>query len=107
MYAGRDWKPLDVGEGDFFTLDFGNDLPAGDVVQSCVSAVVALRGIDAAPGSWLVGSPAFEGLMVSQEFHGGVNGEKYRLIYTVFTTLRPDGIKLWSNFECRDPTIPS
>lgn len=106
MYVGRDWDPLDVGEGDIFTLDFVRDLAAGETIASASFSAVALLGVDPAPNSRLMGRAAFFGTKVSQMFTGALAGEKYRLIATVATNLRP-AVKLWSHFPCQDPTVPS
>jgi hypothetical protein len=105
MYVGRDFDPSDIGESERFTLDFVNDLQAGDSITGAVwSCEVAAKSALPDPGaaSHVDGPAEFLGTKTSQRISGLVAGVIYALTATV-TTANNDIVMLWSHVECKDP----
>jgi len=105
MYVGRDFDPSDNGESERYTLDFVNDLQAGDTIVSAtwtceVAAKSAADDVDAA--SRIAGAAVYLGTKTTQRVSGMVPGVTYCLTATIVTTMS-DTISLWSHVECKEP----
>jgi hypothetical protein len=105
MYVGRDFDPSDTGESERYTLDFVNDLQAGDAIQNATWACeVAAKSAAPDPNAAarIDGPAVYQGTKTTQRVTGMVPGVTYCLTATVVTTL-DDTISLWSHVECKDP----
>lgn len=105
MYVGRDFDPSDTGESERYTLDFVNDLQAGDTIVSAawVCEVAAKSvGSDEEAASRIDGPAVYLGSKTTQRVTGMVPGVTYCLTATVTTALL-DTVSLWSHVECKDP----
>lgn len=82
MYCGRDFDPADQSESEPYTLDFVNDLAAGETLTSATwTCAVApdSRAQDASASTRLSGSAATSGTQTSQRVVGLLPGVKYIL----------------------------
>ena len=105
MYCGRDFDLMDAGyESDVFTLDFVNDLNAGESISTVVFSIAVMQGIDPTPIARLSGSPSISTTRVSQavDVRAAPSGVLYRLQATIATNQRA-AISLWSHFWSRSP----
>jgi hypothetical protein len=105
MYVGRDFDPSDTGESERYTLDFVNDLQAGDAIAAATwTCEVAAKstGEDGEAASRIDGPAVFSGTKTTQRVTGMMPGVTYCLTATVTTTLQ-DTVSLWSHVECKDP----
>lgn len=66
-----------------YTMDFANDLDAGETISS-VDSVTALRQKGA--GSIVIGAPALNGAQVQVSVSGGTDGDEYLLLFKVNTS---------------------
>ena len=88
-FAGY-YSSCDPGEIQPYSIDFANQLATGDLIASATSSLAADQGIDRNASSWLVGSPAVDGAVVSQVIGGALPtglqpGVVYRLTFTITT----------------------
>lgn len=105
MYCGRDFDNMDAGyESDVFTIDFVNDLNAGESISSVVFSIAVMQGTDAGAATRLSGGPSISTTKVSQavDVRGAPSGVLYRLQATIATNQRV-AISLWSHFWSRSP----
>jgi len=103
MYVGRDFDPSDTGENERYTLDFVNDLQAGDSIASAVwtcSTASKSEGTDDAAAGCISGEAIFDGTKTTQRVTGMKAGVIYRLRADV-VTLNGDTVALWSHVECK------
>ncbi len=108
MYCGRDFDPIDSGvEDSTFTLDFVNDLSAGETITggSAVATLTVIKGTDPSPASRLSGAPAISGTKVSQtiDVRGAPAGAVYYQLRIVVATNMQPALCLWSHFWSRNP----
>lgn len=105
MYVGRDFDPSDTGESERYTLDFVNDLNAGDTITSaswaCEVAATS-TGSDSAAASRISGATVINKTRTTQRVTGLQPGVTYCLTATV-ETLNGDTISLWSHVRCKEP----
>jgi hypothetical protein len=105
MYVGRDFDPSDTGESERYTLDFVNDLQAGDAIATATwTCEVAAKstGSDADAATRIDGPAVYLGTKTTQRVSGMVPGVTYCLTAKITTTLQ-DTVSLWSHVECKDP----
>lgn len=77
--------PVDVDERDYIPADFSDLLVAGESIISVARTLEVVSGIDAAPGSRLVGATEISGASVRQWVEGVAEGAEY-LLRLVATT---------------------
>jgi hypothetical protein len=105
MYVGRDFDPSDTGESERYTLDFVNDLQAGDTISTATWACeVAAKssGADGAAAGKIDGPAVYLGTKTTQRITGMTPGVTYCLTATIVSA-GGDTISLWSHVECKDP----
>jgi hypothetical protein len=84
-FAGT-FKAAIPGERKAFSIDFVNDLAAGDAIASVSTALTVFFGADASVASLKVSLPAVNGSVVSQGFGPGFQpGIIYRWTVTAKT----------------------
>jgi len=106
MYVGRDFDPSQSGESERYSLDFVNDIQAGDSIASAVWAcAVAARSEvpDVGAASHIDGAAVFSGTKTTQRVSGMVPGVTYMLTATITTAPNNDVVQLWAHVECRGP----
>lgn len=72
-----DFSSANTPETDLFTLDFVNDLVAGDSVVSATWTISVLVGTDNAADSYKIGDPTVFGSKVTQKAAGFLPGVEY------------------------------
>lgn len=102
MYVGKDYDPSDSGESEPYTLDFVNDLVAGETLASATWTCAVVAGVDASAASHVSGSASVSVTQTSQQFSGFVVGVKYRL-QAVAITSAGSTKSLWSHVLCQTP----
>jgi hypothetical protein len=105
MYVGRDFDPSDTGENERYTLDFINDMQAGDGIHSAVwtcGVAAKSQNPDDAAGGCISEPAVYLGSKTTQRVNGMKPGVIYVLKATVTTTLG-DVVSLWSHVECKAP----
>lgn len=114
MYARMDFDPADVGESEFYGVDFVYDLAALAPNEQLVSATFNLTvfsGVDASPAARLDGAPVVminpangTGLvtMAVQRLTGLLLGVVYSL-QAVAVTTNGNTISLWSRVAVGAP----
>jgi|GEM_PF-2347188 len=105
MYVGRDFDPLQVVEKDSFSLDFVNNLAAGETLLSAeweCEVFQASEEPDPDAATRLVGAATVTGTTTSQ-FVGNepVVGCTYVLTAIVETSLGKT-LSMWSKFLCQN-----
>lgn len=98
MYCGADFSPTDGSEIEYYTLNFVNDLVAGEVITQASWSIAVVEGTDAGAASRINGPAQIDptGIMTSQQFANLLNSCIYRLTATVVTNL--GNVKsLWSH----------
>lgn len=88
MFFGRDFDPSDVGESEYFTLDFINDLPEGQTISAVQSVTLTvMQGDDSDPSSHLIGAAIInDSTQVMQLIRGLAAGNIYKLQVFVVTS---------------------
>lgn len=103
MYCGRDFDPADSSENEIYTLDFVNDLAAGEQLSSATwTCAVApdSRVQDASAPSRLSGGASVSGTQTTQRVTGLVAGAKY-ILRAVATTDQSNERVLYSHVLCQ------
>lgn len=79
----------DPRENAIFTLDFANDLAAGETITGVDSFITFVDGpnMDIDPSAMLNGVPAINGTKIGQYIHGGTNGNVYKWVAIITTSL--------------------
>lgn len=107
MYAGRDFDIIDANEAPILTLDFAKyPFAAGETITSVVwSCSVAdfTSATDPSPSARLLGVASLVGTLTLQQFGGGLDGVKYRLVALATTSLGQT-LDLFSFVLCQDPS---
>ena len=101
-YLGRDFDPIVPGESEIFTIDFVNDLPEDDEINTVTFAIAVVTGTDASASTRLIGSPTILDTTVLHRVGDCVANVVYRLTATV-TTTHSNTLKLYSHINCVSP----
>ncbi len=78
-----------AGETEIFSVDFVNNLAAGEAIETAEWSITVKTGTDPAASSMIQGTATIEenGTIVSQVLTGGVAGVTYSPICTITTSL--------------------
>ena len=87
-FSGVYYPPTSPGEIQPFSIDFGSQLAVGEtLVGTPVAQLVVINGVDASPGSSVIGAAVINGTLVSQNI-GGVapGGLQPEVVYNLILT---------------------
>ena len=104
MYCGQDWDPLDIAETDVFSLNFINDLNAGEGITAVTFSIGVSFGYDPSPSSRLIGAPGISGTIVSQMVSQPPAPGLLYWLSALITTTQGRQIELWGHFPTVAPT---
>jgi len=76
----------DPAEAIFYGIDFTALLGAGETISSATPAIRAMVITDSEAAAMLSGSAIIDGGTVKQKIVGGINGNTYRLGFSVVTS---------------------
>jgi hypothetical protein len=98
MYVGIDFDPTDGSEIEYYTLNFINDLVAGEMITQATWSIAVVTGTDPSAASRISGTAEIDptGTMTSQQFANLLNTVKYRLTANVLTNFG-NSKSLWSH----------
>jgi len=103
MFLGQNYTPPDPNEIIAYSMDFVDQLSAGENIISASARLEVISGPDTNPNAALAASTNYNGTMVTQLVGPLVAGTKYRLTESVITDLG-QRIELWSELDCQAPT---
>lgn len=88
-YAGTNFPMATPEDDQIYSLDFVNDVQAGEVITSAEVSFTVEQGVDADPDSRVIGSYTIDatGLIVSQRIRGLQPGCVYNLSIDANTSL--------------------
>lgn len=85
MLSRADFPPKPVSSTESRSLDFVNEIPAGDSISTKSVVASVYSGTDASPSSLISGSATSSGTIVTQNLTAGTLGVMYKLTWTVVT----------------------
>lgn len=81
-----DFTAKRVGETEFFTVDFVNQVTVGATITSATWTNTVKTGVDATPNAMISGAATISGTQVTTRITAGVAGNVYLPICTAVTS---------------------
>jgi hypothetical protein len=81
------FSPKRAIETEIFTVDYVNNLAAGETILSAVWTSTVAAGADASPNATIQGAASISGTKVSTKITAGLPGVRYAPICTAQTSL--------------------